>query len=100
MSYSRETHKVGQKTAMGERCTQVFNVYNKTKRTCITKYRNTQRKYTHTPLHFKKKKTSKIKIDKVEGRGDPFLCHCQAALAMLKVMWSLQLPGLTLIRYV
>lgn len=55
MSYSRETHKVGEKKAMGERCTQAFNVYNKTKRTCITKYRITHRKYTHTPFIKKKR---------------------------------------------
>lgn len=60
--------------------------------------RNAQRKYTHMP--FQKKKSSKIKTDKVEGHGHSFLCPCQAALAMLKVMWSLQLPSLTLIRYV
>lgn len=61
MSYSRETHQVGKKKkAMGERRTQAFNVYNKTTRTCITKYRNTHRKYTHTPF-IKKKKDLKDK---------------------------------------
>lgn len=38
MSYSREAQSRQKKGgAMEERCTQVFNVYNKTKRTFTTK---------------------------------------------------------------
>lgn len=43
---------------------------------------------------------SKTKTDKVEGHGGSFLDHCEAAVAILKVKWSLQLPSLALIRHV